>query len=155
MSHKITHKMLPFKYVLAFELNSFCTCTVSTDIGCRFIHLCIFRRPSHSTCTTDSSSINKGSWLLTQTSANMKPSLENPKKILQPQRVTLVSIPCKLPVMHKRIPYPATAACSHIWWSTLYISLHAFLFHSIAYQGLPGITLIVIMRENWCVPGPY
>ena len=34
------HEMLPFKYVLASELNSCCTCTVSTDIGCRFIHLC-------------------------------------------------------------------------------------------------------------------
>ncbi len=34
------HEMLPFKYVLAFELNLCCTCTVSTDNGCRFIHLC-------------------------------------------------------------------------------------------------------------------
>ena len=33
------HEMLPFKYVLAFELNLCCTCTVSTDNGCRFIHL--------------------------------------------------------------------------------------------------------------------
>ena len=35
------HEMLPFKYmyVLAFELNSCCPCTVSTDIGWRFIHL--------------------------------------------------------------------------------------------------------------------
>ncbi len=33
------HEMLPFKYVLASQLNSCCTCTVSTDIGCRFIHL--------------------------------------------------------------------------------------------------------------------
>ncbi len=31
------HEMLPFKYVLAFELNSSCTCTLSTDIGCRYI----------------------------------------------------------------------------------------------------------------------
>ncbi len=31
--------MLPFKYVLASELNSCCICTLSTDIGCRFIHL--------------------------------------------------------------------------------------------------------------------
>ncbi len=35
------HEILPFKYVLAFELNSCCTCTLSTDIGCRFIHLCV------------------------------------------------------------------------------------------------------------------
>ncbi len=34
------HEMLPFKYVLAFELNFCCTCTVRTDNGCRFIHLC-------------------------------------------------------------------------------------------------------------------
>ncbi len=33
-------RKVPFKYVLAFELNLCCTCTVSTDIGCRFIHLC-------------------------------------------------------------------------------------------------------------------
>ena len=33
------YEMLPFKYVLAFEWNLCCTCTVSTDIGCRFIHL--------------------------------------------------------------------------------------------------------------------
>ena len=33
------HEMLPFKYVSAFELNLCCTCTVSTDNGCRFIHL--------------------------------------------------------------------------------------------------------------------
>ncbi len=35
------HEMFPFKYVLAFELNLCCTCTVSTDIGCRFSHLCL------------------------------------------------------------------------------------------------------------------
>ena len=34
------HEMLPFKHVLTFELNLCCTCTVSTDNGCRFIHLC-------------------------------------------------------------------------------------------------------------------
>ncbi len=34
------HEMLPFKYVSAFELNLCCTCTVGTDNGCRFIHLC-------------------------------------------------------------------------------------------------------------------
>ena len=33
------HEIFPFKYVLAFELNLCFTCTVSTDIGCRFSHL--------------------------------------------------------------------------------------------------------------------
>ena len=37
MAHQIWKQ---FWWNIAFELNLCCTCTVSTDTGCRFIHLC-------------------------------------------------------------------------------------------------------------------